>query len=213
MRSLLGITLVLATTVLAQHEEHDAGATMTIEHTEDEFITFSPAGAAVTASMMYHIHYPEPRSMANGTNQEFHWEIRLYDYNISTWPANTTNRLFAALSWTNETQGNLTDAVFCSVNPTGNQTRDLIQCYDGNLKSTANRTAVTADPINNLIWDAEKSFTNYSSGNKLMNMTAHFTTYFKGNDSTDITLNQGDSMPLVLAYGWLQGGTTQKDVV
>ncbi|TNV76532.1 hypothetical protein FGO68_gene10997 [Halteria grandinella] len=210
--TLLGITLLL-TLASAQHEGHSESTVMTIEHTEDEFLLFSPANSTPIVEMMYHIHYPMPMSMANGTNQEMHWELRVYNYNISTWPANTTNRLFAALSWANASQGNLTDAVYCSVNPTGNQTRDVIQCYDGYLKSTNNRSAVTVDGVGNLMWDTEKSFTNYSSGNKLFNMTAHFTTYFKSNDTTDITITQGDSMPLVVAYGWLQGGTTQKDVV
>jgi hypothetical protein len=207
------VPLLFTTGVLSQHEGHDTGATtMTIEHTEDEVITLTNGTTSPMLQMMYHIHYPVPHSMANGTNQEFHWELRLYNYNISTWAANTTNRVFAGLSWVNGTK---TDAVWCSVNPTGNQTRDVIACYDGYLKNTTNRTAITADTINNLIWDAEKSFTNYSTvgTSKLFNMTAHFTSYFQNpNDTTDITIAQGDSMPLTYVYGWLQNGVTLRDV-
>lgn len=131
---------------------------------------------------MYHIQHPVPMSLANGTNQEMHWELRLHNYSIDGWPDNTTDRVFITISYPSPSNATTNDAFWCSVNPTGNATRDVIQCYDGYLKDPTNKTSVTPDTIDNLMMKKDKSFTNYSTAvsntSKLLNMTAHFTTYF-----------------------------------
>jgi hypothetical protein len=74
---------------------------------------------------------------------------------------------------------------------------------------------VTTDTVGNLIWDADKSFTNYSSNGRLFNVTAHFTTLFQNPNDTaqDVPLAQGDKLSLSVVHGWLQGGVTQRDLV
>lgn len=146
MRSTLLVSLLSVSiigTALAQHEGHDMEMIYVVSNPKTLNLTADTVTPRL--SMNYHTHAPSMGELT-GSNQEFHAEFLLENFNVTGWPSTGVNKIYAAMSWTNA-YNNQSDAIYCTLNVTMNNATDKFSCMDSFLPNISNKTQMTSDAI------------------------------------------------------------------
>lgn len=196
-RKAITLTALLLGTAFSQDHSHMEGmnsAAPIYVASDDNLVTVTAAGTQPKLDFMYHIHYPTNME-STASNVELHMELRIYNFNVTGWTNNATNKVILGLSWA-DSAANKTDAIMCTLPVTLTNYTEKYNCVDGYL-GTSSKSNISLDTINNAVIDASKANMTYwqpTAATRLLNFTAHFDRLLQTNDSTDTALSMGQAL-------------------